>query len=76
MDGIFYVKTVESCTLCKNAFADAMTDGFKEFESTGKNYGGNSIINTSVQLTIYPQRTASGEIGQIVFFGTLVKYKK
>ncbi len=76
MDGIFLVKAVSSCFACKNAFNDGVEEALKEIVELGKKYGGEAMINTSIQLVIYPAKQSNGDVGQVVVFGTLVKYKK
>jgi len=70
------VKTVSSCFVCKNAFNDGVEEALKEIVELGKKYGGEALINTSVQLVIYPAKQSNGDVGQVVVFGTLVKYIK
>ena len=76
IDGLFLVKVVSSCFACKNAFNDGVEEALKEIVELGKKYGGEAMINTSIQLVIYPAKQPNGDIGQVVIFGTLVKYKK
>jgi hypothetical protein len=75
MDGLFHVKAISSCFACKDAFRDGVEETFKEIVELGKKYGGDALINTSIQLVIYPTKLSNGDIGQVVIFGTLVKYK-
>lgn len=74
MDGILQVQSVKE-TFFANAFQDAIAEGFKTLQKNAQKAGGDAVINTSVQLAIYPAKTPSGEMGQIVIFGTLVKLK-
>jgi len=72
LDGIVRVQSVTE-TIFANAFEDAIGKGIKELEKTAQKYGGDAVIHTSIQLSIYPAKTLSGEMGQVVIFGTLVK---
>ena len=76
MDGIILVKAISSCFACKNAFNDGVEEALKEIVELGKKNGGEAMINTSIQLVIYPAKQSNGDVGQVVVFGTLVKYKK
>lgn len=73
-NGIKHVKTVTS-TFKGNAFDKAVGEAIKEVTELIQQSGYDALINTSVQIAIYPAKTPSGEMGQVVIFGTLVKYK-
>jgi uncharacterized protein YbjQ (UPF0145 family) len=75
IDGLFHVKAVSTCFACKDAFRDGVEEALKEVVELGKKYGGNALINTSIQLVIYANKMPNDDIGQVVIFGTLVKYK-
>ena len=75
VDGVMHVETVQS-TLIVNAFEKAFAEGFKKLEQLIRNEtDADAVINTSVQLVLYTAKSRSGEMGQVVIFGTLVKYK-
>lgn len=75
IDGLFHVKAVSTCFACKDAFRDGVEEALKETVELGKKFGGDALINTSIQLVIYSSKMPNDDIGQVVIFGTLVKYK-
>lgn len=74
IDGLYHVKSIQAVFLGQ-AFSEAVKATVDEAAAAARKYGADAIINTQVSISIYPARTPSGEMGQVLVFGTLVKFK-
>jgi hypothetical protein len=54
---------------------EAMNKGFKSIEEFAKKNGGDAVVNTSIQVLMYTAIRPNGVMGQIVFYGTLIKQR-
>lgn len=52
---------------------EATNKGFKGVEEFAKKNGGDAVINTSIQVVLYTAMRPNGVMGQIIFYGTVVK---
>jgi len=59
-----------------NGVGDAIDEGRKALEANARKLGGDAVINTSMQVVFYPfQRAGGDQLGQVIFYGTVVKLK-
>jgi uncharacterized protein YbjQ (UPF0145 family) len=74
LDGILIMKTVKS-TFTGNPFQKAVSEAMAELKETATKVGGDAVINVSIQPMLGVVKGPSGEMGELIVFGTVVKLK-
>ena len=74
MDGILIMKTVTS-RFTGNPFKKAVSEAIQELMQTAEQAGGDAVINTSIQSMLAVVKGPTGDMGEVIIMGTVVKFK-
>ena len=74
MDGILIMKTVTS-RFTGNPFQKAVSEAFAELMETAAQAGGDAVITTWIQTMLAVVKGPTGDMGEVIIMGTVVKFK-
>ena len=74
LDGILIMKTVTS-RFTGNPFQKAVSEAFAELMETAAQAGGDAVINTWIQTMLAVVKGPTGDMGEVIIMGTVVKFK-
>jgi uncharacterized protein YbjQ (UPF0145 family) len=57
-------------------YQKALERAFESLEKTAKKYNADAIINLTIHPIFHPVKDKDDVYGEIIFLGTMVKYKK